>query len=118
MRRRKRIKRSIPVRREYQDKRFCLQEAEWLLHNGVVRGMSAEQIAQEIFFHASVYYFCKRTGKFRMFKEHAGIIDLRDGGDTPLRQKAYAACWLLKRGKYVKRRRRSGRKQRRGERRR
>lgn len=90
---------SIPVRREFLNKEACREEARKLLREGTVRGMSEKQIARELFSHAVVFYYCDRTGRFRMLKEHASPVDMRDGGDTPLMRAAFAACWLLKRKK-------------------
>ena len=102
MRRKDRIKKTIPVRREYLNKKACLREAKHLQQEGSLRHMKKKQIAQEIYFHAALYYFCKKTGRFSFFRERAGVIDLHDGGDTPVRRTAYLVCWFLKSGKRVK----------------
>lgn len=48
------------------------------MREGGIRGMSEKQIAREIYFHADVYYYCERTGRFLGYKGHAGKIDLHD----------------------------------------
>ena len=89
---------SIPVCREYLNKEFCVNKARMFLHENSIRGMTKKQIAKEIYFHAVMYYYCERTGKFQKYKEHAGIVNLHDGGDTFPRRVAYAICWLLRKG--------------------
>lgn len=86
---------SIPVRREHMNKKVCLKEAKKLLRQGKIHGMSKRQLAREIYFHAVMYYYCERTGRFPKWKEHANPINLHDGGDSRKRRAAYAACWAL-----------------------
>ena len=90
---------SIPVRREYLDKKECLREAHRLKHDGMIHGMSKKQIAREIYFHAVMFHYCNRTNRHGWWREHADPINLHDGGDTLLRRAAYAVCWIMKRNK-------------------
>lgn len=87
---------SIPVRKEFLDKKTCLNEARKLLQEGSVHGMSEKQIARELYSHAVVFYFCERTGRFSFLREHASPVDIRDGGDNPFMRAAFAACWTLR----------------------
>ena len=90
------IKLALPIDRKYLNKEACREEARKLLQEGWVCGMSEKQIAQEIYSHAAVFYYCERTGRFTRLMKYADPIDLRDGGDNLLRRLGYAACWLLK----------------------
>ena len=84
---------SVNVRREYLNKQFCREEARRLVRDGLLSGMSERQIAKELYFHAIVFYFCDKTGRFGQLKAKADPIDLCDGGDTKLRRAAYSAAW-------------------------
>ena len=86
---------SIDVRREFLNREECREEARRLLSECSVTGMSELQLAREIYFHALVYYFCERTGRFRRFKEHADPIDLDDWGDSGFRKVMFAAFWNM-----------------------
>lgn len=86
---------SIDVRREFLDKKACLDEARRILREGIVSGMSEKQLASEIYFHALAFFFCERTGLFQGMKEHAHPIDLNDGGDLLRRRIVYAALWKI-----------------------
>ena len=90
---------TIPVRREYLNKKACRKEARKILREGKVQGMSVRQLAREIYFHAVIYYFCERTGRFDWIKMKADPIDLCDGGDKLLRRAVFAAGWKLRRGR-------------------
>lgn len=87
---------TIPVYQEYLNKKACRKEAQELLREGKIIGMSEKQLAREIYSHAVVFYYCDRTGGLPKWKEHANPIDLHDGGDAWLKRVAYAACWLLR----------------------
>lgn len=86
---------SIDVRREFLDKKACLDEARRILREGIISGMSEKQLASEIYFHALAFFFCERTGLFRGMKEHAHPIDLNDGGDLLRRRIVYATLWKI-----------------------
>ena len=86
----------IPVHRKYLNRKCCLSKAKRLVRRGKIHGMTEKQVAQEIYFHAVVHRLCRKTGRFINYREHAGIVDMRDGGDTRLRRAVYAACWMLR----------------------
>ncbi len=86
---------SLEVRREFLDKKACLEEAGRILREGAISGMSQKQLASEIYFHALAFFFCEKTGLLPKMKEHADPVDLNDGGDTLLRRIVYAAAWKL-----------------------
>ena len=90
---------SLPVKREYLNKDNCRIEARRILKDELIDGMTEKQLAAEIYFHAVIYYFCERTGRFDWIKMKADPIDLCDGGDKLLRRAVFAAGWRLKRGK-------------------
>ena len=90
---------SIPVKREYLNKAHCRREAQKILADKLIDGMTERQLAAEIYFHAVAYYFCERAGRFHRYKMHADPIDICDGGDTGLRRAVFSACWLLKRSR-------------------
>ena len=81
-------------------KDICRQKAKEIVEGGYIDGMTENQVAREIYFHARAYRFCsKRRGKgMRLFdwvRERANPIDLADYGDTLIRRAIYALCWLL-----------------------
>jgi hypothetical protein len=86
---------SIDVRREFLNKRTCLDEARRLISEGLVVMMNEKQLASEIYFHALAFYFCEKTGWLPRMKYHADPIDLHDGGDKHIRRVAYAAAWKI-----------------------
>lgn len=86
---------SLDVRREFLDKKACLDEARRILREGIITGMSEKQLASEIYFHALAFFFCERTGLLPGIKWHAHPIDLNDGGDILRRRIIYAATWRL-----------------------
>lgn len=79
------------------NKKDCLAEAGRILEAGHIEGMSREDLAEEIFFHAVVNDICVRTGMFKWAKFHADPIDLNDGGDTAFRRFCFRMMWKLKR---------------------
>ena len=86
---------TIPFEFRFLNKKHCLEEAERILSEKHIEGMSRAKLAREIFFHASVYDYCMRTGRFRWLREHANPIDLNDGGDTLFRRFCYRLMWKL-----------------------
>ena len=88
---------SIPVDTRFLNKKNCLAEADRILSAKHIEGMSRAKLAREIFFHASVYDLCMRTGRFRWLKAHSDPINLNDGGDTLLRRICYRLMWKLRR---------------------
>ena len=86
-------KSTLDVRKDFLNRKKCLEEARRLIIEGRVSGMSEEQLASEIYFHAAAYYFCKKTGLLPRVKSHAHPIDLHDGGDMLRRRIVYSALW-------------------------
>ena len=91
---------SLPYSDEYCFKKRCLETAEQILSDGRLDGMSKKEIAQEIFFHARAFSFCKKHEEkgwkiIRWVIERADPIDLADHGDTKSRKAIYSLFWLL-----------------------
>lgn len=88
---------SLPVVHTYLNKKKCLAEAERLLTERAIIGMSRKQLAEEIYFHALVYDISMRTGLLRSLRVKADPIDLEEGGDTLFRRICYRAVWTITR---------------------
>ncbi len=92
-----RKKLSIPAVIDFLDKKNCLAEADRIIKERKIEGMSRLKIAKEIYFHAVVFDFCMRTGNFGWLMKHADPVDLEDGGDTRFRRFWFDLVWRLKR---------------------
>ena len=88
---------SISADGRFLNKKNCIEEADRILANRHVEGMSRTRLAKEIYFHASVYDFCTRTGRLNWFRARANPIDLNDGGDRLFRRVCYHLYWRLHR---------------------
>ncbi|WP_259556611.1 hypothetical protein [Clostridium botulinum] len=84
----------------YQHKNTCLKKAQELIDNGTVTGMSKLQIAKEIYAHAIAFYdsyaLSELLGSCKAFTtimNHAGVVDIEDGGDKWYMRTAYNAIW-------------------------
>lgn len=91
---------ALNVREDLVNKKNCLREAERILAEKHIEHMSREQLAQEIFFHALVYDFCRKhehlhIGLLSRLKRHADPIDLSDYGDSPFRKFCFRLFWFL-----------------------
>ena len=86
---------SLDVKREYLNRKVCMDEARRLLRDGAVTGMSVRQLAGEIYFHAVAFYMSEKIGNFPRIRSHAETIDIDDGGDTRFRRAVYSASWRL-----------------------
>ncbi len=90
---------SIPVNTIYLSKDTCLAKARQILRDKAIDGMSEQQIAMEIYFHAAAYYTCVFLEKFHLrinyIKRKANPIDLADNGDTRFRRLIYKIIWAL-----------------------
>ena len=77
----------------------CLKKAEEIINEKLISGMSREEIAKELYFHASVYHICRFLAKyrirFRWLLRHADPIDLADGGDVWYRRAVFNLWWLF-----------------------
>ena len=86
---------SLDVKREYLNRKVCMDEARRLLRDGSVTGMSDRQLAGEIYFHAVAFYMSEKIGNLPRIRSHAETIDIDDGGDTSFRRAVYGATWRL-----------------------
>lgn len=86
---------SLDVKREYLNRKVCMDEARRLLRDGAVTGMSVRQLAGEIYFHAVAFYMSEKIGNLPRIRSHAETIDIDDGGDTSFRRVVYGATWRL-----------------------
>lgn len=91
---------SIDMQSTFLNKQICLNTAEFLLAAGAVKNMTQLQIAQEIYGHAVAYYAASGlqglgidNGVIQSLISDAHPIDIVDGGDTLVRQAAFAIIW-------------------------
>ncbi len=89
------------MERKYLDKKTCLAMADEIIAGDRIAGMTRQQIAEEIYAHASAYYFCGWLERFRLrfrfIMDRADPIDLADHGDKPFRRFCYKVFWHLAR---------------------
>ena len=90
---------SIKVRKEFLRKDACMEEARKIISEGRISGMSELQLAREIYSHALAFYISDKVFFLHWVKKYADPIDMRDGGDTPFRRFAFAASWIMTKGK-------------------
>ena len=88
---------SIPSAIRFLDKENCLNEADRILAERKIKGMTRENLAREIYFHAVVFDYCMKAGHFGYLMKHTDPIDLNDGGDTPFRRFCFDLLWKLRR---------------------
>lgn len=92
---------NIPITEDMLSKDYCLQRAGEIKSSGQITGMTKQQIAEEIYAHAVVYYYGSEaeqaTGMNLSFVlDHTRDgIDLCNGGDSWKRKMAYKAIWKL-----------------------
>ncbi len=83
----------------YLSKKTCLAKAGEIIRGKKIEGMSEQQIASEIYFHAAAYYTCVFLERFHIkinyIKQKADPIDLTDNGDTRFRRILYKIIWAL-----------------------
>ena len=91
---------SLDMQSTFLNKQICLNTAEFLLAVGAVKNMTQLQIAQEIYGHAVAYYAASGlqglgidNGVIQGLISDAHPIDIVDGGDTLVRQVAFAIIW-------------------------
>lgn len=85
----------------YLSKDACTSMAKVILLNDYISGMTAEEIAMEIYAHAVCYYWYDPTGNFfqnnpiskTLHDKGADGIYLEDGGDSALRKAFYSLVW-------------------------
>ncbi len=91
---------AVPVEVSLLSKKNCLSKAEKILQNGEITGMSATELAAEIYFHACISAISKPLAAknipvFTWLAKHADPIDLESGGDKPFRKLIFRLYWLL-----------------------
>ena len=86
---------SIRVRKEFLSKDACMEEARKIISDGKISGMSELQLAREIYCHALAFFLSDKIPPLRWVKKYADPIDMRDGGDKPLRRAVFAASWIM-----------------------
>lgn len=83
----------------YLNKNICMSQGNMLVNSGRIHGMTALEIAQELYTHAYAYYHYDRVAMVSpvvaiyCYKKAADGIYIEDGGDTALRKSVYAAVW-------------------------
>ena len=90
---------SVNVRKDFLNKKVCMDEARKIISEKKISGMSELQLAREIYFHALAFFICDKIFFLRWIKRFANPIDMQDGGDTPLRRVIFAAFWIITKGK-------------------
>ena len=77
----------------------CLKKADEIIKEKLINGMSREDIAKELYFHASIYHICRFFAKhgirFGWLLRHADPIDLADGGDVWYRRAVFRLWWHM-----------------------
>ena len=92
---------NIPITEDMLSKNYCLQRAGEIKASGQITGMSQQQIAEEIYAHAVVYYYGSAaesaTGlDLSSVLDHTRDgIDLCNGGDSWKRKMLYKAIWKM-----------------------
>ena len=86
---------SIRVKKEFLSKDACMEEARKIISDGKISGMSELQLAREIYCHALAFFLCDKILPLHWVKKYADPIDMRDGGDKPLRRAVFAASWIM-----------------------
>lgn len=85
----------------YLKKNICLSQGNMLVNSGRIHGMTALEIAQELYTHAYAYYHYDRVAIISpaiavyCYSKAADGIYIEDGGDTALRKKVYATVWNI-----------------------
>lgn len=90
----------LKMKRDYLSKSFCIGKGNALKGSKLVKSMSAQAIAEEIFAHAILYYKAKslnaagvKSSILNEIKRRASVVDIDDGGDKWYRRVAYTALW-------------------------
>ncbi len=91
---------TLTQRTDFLKKNYCLKFANGLIQQGRVKRMTQQEIAEEIFAHAVIYYslngkytFGLGTALADYFVDHARVIDIVDGGDSSFRKSIYNMIW-------------------------
>jgi len=93
---------SLPMRTDYLSKSYCLSFADTLIKYRAVVGMTKQEVAEEIYGHAVLYYNAKYSVVVSLgigllarqyIINHSNPIDIADYGDTPERKNIYRLIW-------------------------
>ena len=88
---------SVRIEKKYRSKFECMEKAREILDSGLI-DMDEQELAEEIYAHARVYYWFLRFSKipgFRFLLNRADPIDLADGGDKRFRRMMFRLVWKL-----------------------
>ena len=92
---------AVPVEKAQLSRAHCIHEARRILREKAIEGMSEQELASEIYFHALLYFICRKLHRFHIhldrIEAHANPIDLSDYGDTPFRKFCFKIVWPLSR---------------------
>ncbi|MBO4928422.1 MAG: hypothetical protein J5379_09280 [Clostridiales bacterium] len=85
------------------DKEECKKEAQSIIENKAIEGMSEKEMAKEIYAHVFIHDVIEVMPSFirdnkivaRTYNSTVNGIDLEDFGDTFLRQIAYNVIWVI-----------------------
>jgi len=103
---------SLPMNSAYLNKNTCLVTAQRLIDQEEVTGMTRQEIAEEIYAHAVLFYtgitvavlkdildnylaewLAQQTAEYLL--SHCNPIDIADGGDVWYRQVAFTVIWQV-----------------------
>lgn len=85
----------------FTSKSVCMQWATKLIDHRTIKRMTYQELAEEIYAHAYIYFKYKQLPAFiknnsytkSIFNSAINGIDLAHGGDTPGRKRFYKLVW-------------------------
>ena len=90
----------VSCSRNYLNKTICLSQGNMLVNSRRITGMTALQIAQELYTHAFALYNYQRVALIAgatianyCYQHAKDGIYIQDNGDTSARKTAYKMCW-------------------------
>lgn len=94
---------NLGMLKTFTDKSYCMYWAIKLIDHRTVTGMTYQQVAEEIYAHAYVYYNFNslpsiiKNNSFAqsVYNSASDGILILDGGDEPLRKIFYATVWAV-----------------------
>lgn len=91
---------SLPAELSLTRKKACVLKARKILKDGTISGMSEQELAEELYFHACLAKISKHPAEknipvFTWLFRHADPIDLESGGDKPFRKLVFRLWWIL-----------------------
>ncbi len=86
---------AVSVDTVFLNKSYCRTYANRLLAYEMVKGMTQQEIAEELFAHAVMYYanYKYDDSISQYFVSHSREINIADGGDSWARKYAYKYIW-------------------------